>query len=114
MFSLNKEKIYQDVVSGSINKLIVLYGIITIILGGLMGGDIIKYIIFLIVIPIILLFLQKKGTKASLFSAMFIVVYLAIIYYLNYPTINTYSYIMYAILILEFYRYFTARELFKN
>lgn len=112
MISLNKNKIQKEISSGGINKLVVIFGVISLVIGGIMGGDYKFYIIFLIIIPAIFVILQKRENFLAWIISLISLIYTGIIYTLIYPNFNVASLIIYLILLWDLYRYFSAKNLF--
>lgn len=113
MLTLNKEKIKKEIIKGDLNKLLVLYGILNIFIGGAMGGDVKMTSVFLIVIPSIFIFIQKRDNSISWIFSLISTIYIGVLYYLTFPILNIQSLIFYSILIFTLYRFFTVKELFK-
>ncbi len=112
MISFDQDKIQKEIYSGGINKLVLLFGFLLFFMGGWTGGNANIYVLVLIVIPLFFIFMQKMRNVVAWLISLLSVIYAGVLYTLAFPDITGSSFILYGVLLFEFYRYFSVRKLF--
>lgn len=112
MFTLDKEAIQKEIVSGGLNKLIVLYGILLFFIAGGMGGNISFYVTYFIAIPLVFIFLQKIPNIIGWITSIISLVYIGLLYSMIYVVLSPVGILFYVFLLWLFYRYISARSVY--